>query len=139
MSSPEPATESPARRLGRLIREAREDAGYTQDQLAAASGIGRATIQRLENAKNVPELDTVRAVALAIPGLDPREIPVALGLVTRDEMGLPAARDRARQFDEATEEILALLVDPRLSREEKVALRELLRARLATRPAAEAG
>lgn len=139
MSSPNPAHEPPAKRLGRLIRDAREEAGLTQDQLAAASGIGRATIQRLENAKGVPELETVRAVALAIPGLDPREVPVALGLVTRDEMGLPPERVRARQFDEETEQILALLEDSRVSREEKIALRELLRARLAIRPAAEAG
>ncbi|MCX5066584.1 helix-turn-helix domain-containing protein [Micromonospora lupini] len=128
--------ENPYERLGLLIAQARLDAGLTQGQLAERCGIGRATIQRLENAREIPKLETVRAIVVAIPGLDPREIPVALGLVTRDEMGLPPERVRWRRYDPATEDILAMLQDDRYSTAERDALRGLLRAQLAGRPAA---
>jgi transcriptional regulator with XRE-family HTH domain len=123
-------------RLGRLIREARADLGWTQDDLAAASGVSRPTIQRYENAKTAPEFELVRAIVKALD-VDPREVPVALGLVTREEMGLPPERVRARRFDPTTEDILAMLGDPRYTDAEKVALRELLRAQLASRPQPE--
>lgn len=138
MPAPEFAHETPLMGLARLIREAREERGWTQDQLADASGVSRPTIQRYENAKSAPELDKVRAVIIAL-NVDVREIPVALALVTREEMGLPPERARPRRFDATTEEILALLEDRRVSHGEKVALREMLRAQLAARPDAAAG
>lgn len=129
-----PETDEPAlERLGRLIREAREDRGWTQTDLAEHSGVSRPTIQRYENAKTAPEFDKVRAIVLALD-VDPREIPVALGLVTREEMGLPPERVQARRFDATTEEILSLLEDDRVSAAERQAYRELLRAQLANRP-----
>lgn len=129
-----PSTDEPAlERLGRLIREAREDRGWTQADLAEKSGVSRPTIQRYENAKTAPEFDKVRLIVIALD-VDPREIPVALGLVTREEMGLPPERARPRRLDAATEEILALLEDPRVSDGERQAYRELLRAQLANRP-----
>ena len=93
--------------------------------------MGRATIQRYENARSpAPEFDKVRALVLAL-GVDAREIPVALGLVTREEMGLSPKRARPRRLDDTTEEILALLTDDRVSHQTRIALRELLRAQLA--------
>ncbi|TDC25948.1 XRE family transcriptional regulator, partial [Micromonospora sp. 15K316] len=81
--------EGPLVRLAKLIRDARTELGWTQDELATASGVSRPTIQRYENAKtSTPEFELVRAIVVAL-NVDPREIPVALGLVTRDEMGLP--------------------------------------------------
>ena len=59
--------------------------------------------------------------------LDPREIPVILGLVTRDEMGLPA--EPVRRLSATTEEIVKLFEDPDVSEEEKSAWVEVLRAR----------
>ncbi|MFY1595414.1 helix-turn-helix domain-containing protein [Micromonospora sp. WMMD737] len=134
MPAPEPGPDSALVRLGRLIRDAREDLELTQTELANRSGVSRPTIQRYENAKSpAPEFDKVRAIIIALD-VDTREIPVALGIVTREEMGLPPERARPRRFDATTEEILAMLEDPRYSQAEKVALRELLRAQLATRP-----
>lgn len=133
MTSPDPADEPALARLGRLIREAREDRGWTQDELAKHAGVSRPTIQRYENAKSpAPEFDKVRALVVALD-VDTREIPVVLGLVTREEMGLPPERVRGRHFDATTEQILAMLEDPRYTQAEKIALRELLRAQLAGR------
>ncbi|MFC0504282.1 helix-turn-helix transcriptional regulator [Micromonospora costi] len=134
MNGGEQGTENPLVRLGRLIREARADLGWTQDELADASGVSRPTIQRYENAKvPAPEFDKVRAIVQALK-VDAREVPVALGIVTRDEMGLPPERVRTRRFDATTEDILVMLEDPRYTDAEKLALRELLRAQLAGRP-----
>ena len=49
--------------LGARIRTFREAAGFTQDALARAAGIGRATMIRLENGKHVPKLTTLRAIS----------------------------------------------------------------------------
>ncbi len=138
MTSPKPVADDALRRLGKLIREAREDRRWTQDQLAEAAGVSRPTVQRYENAKTAPEFDKVRAIILAL-GVDAREIPVALGLVTREEMNLPPERTRPRQFDPTTEEILGMLEDPRVSLKERQALARLLRVQLDERPGSQAG
>ena len=52
--------------LGARIRTFREAAGFTQDALARAAGIGRATMIRLENGKHMPKLTTLRAIAQAL-------------------------------------------------------------------------
>ena len=49
--------------LGGRVRALRESAGFTQDTLAQAAGIGRVTLVRLENGKHTPKLGTLRAIA----------------------------------------------------------------------------
>jgi transcriptional regulator with XRE-family HTH domain len=123
-----PMEESAIRRLAHAIRTAREARGWTQPDLARESGVSRPTVQRYENAKiPSPEPDPVRRIFKALD-LDPREIPVILGLVTRDEMGLPPVAP-VRRFSATTEQLIELLEDPDVSDAEKLALVELLRAR----------
>ncbi|MEJ4103005.1 helix-turn-helix transcriptional regulator [Corynebacterium mastitidis] len=47
------------------VRKAREYAGLTQQDLADAAGIGRATITRIEQGKTVPRRPTIVSLALA--------------------------------------------------------------------------
>lgn len=51
--------------LGKRIRELREAAGMTQGRLAAAAGIGRITLVRIENGEQSPRYGTLAAVAQA--------------------------------------------------------------------------
>lgn len=93
----------------------------TQDQVIDATGgeVSKSSLNRWENGKAIGEPDKIRIAVLAM-GADPREAAVALGLVTREEWGLPPApapvdvvlRDPARE-----------LADPKLTD----AAKELLR------------
>lgn len=49
--------------LGERVRTLRENAGFSQNSLANAAGIGRSTMIRLENGKFIPKLSTLRAIA----------------------------------------------------------------------------
>ena len=49
--------------LGARVRALREATGLTQDNLATATGVGRATMIRLEDGKHAPKLPTLRAIA----------------------------------------------------------------------------
>ena len=49
--------------LGTRVRTLREAADLTQEALAEAAGIGRATMIRLENGERPPKLSTLRAIA----------------------------------------------------------------------------
>lgn len=119
--------DSAMKRLARAIRTAREGLDWTQDDLAREAGVSRPTIQRYENGKvQSPESDPVRRIFHALR-LDPREIPVILGLVTRAEMELPD--EPARRLSPSTERLVELLEDPDVSDDEKEALGDLLRAR----------
>lgn len=52
--------------LGSRIRQLREAAGMTQGELAAAAGIGRVTLVRIENGEQSPRYETLAALARAI-------------------------------------------------------------------------
>lgn len=80
---------SPGSRFATLIKDARRRRGWTQERLAEESRVGRTTIIRWESGGTVnPVPEQVRAVCKAL-GIDPREVPIALGLVTREEFELP--------------------------------------------------
>ena len=51
--------------LGARVRELRETAGLTQENLAQAAGLGRITLVRLEKGKHTPKLSTLKALAAA--------------------------------------------------------------------------
>ncbi len=65
-----PAVESIAMRgrqtLGKRIRQFRESAGLTQEELARAANIGRVTLIRLEKGEQSPRLKTLNAIAGAL-------------------------------------------------------------------------
>ncbi len=94
------------RRFAEAVRAAREQRGWTQDQLAEVSGVSRPTIQRYENAKTNPNAAQCRMLFTAL-SLDVRLIPVLLGFVTADEMGVPDSPPRV--FPPAVEEVIRLV------------------------------
>jgi DNA-binding XRE family transcriptional regulator len=52
--------------LAQNVRQAREQAGMTQEDLAGASGVARETIARLERGDREPRLMTLVAFSLAL-------------------------------------------------------------------------
>lgn len=52
--------------LGNRIRQAREEAGLTQEALAARAGIGRATLVRIEKGEQSPRYRTLVSLAEAL-------------------------------------------------------------------------
>ena len=65
-----PRVEAVARRgratLGRRIREQRQAAGLSQQELAQRSSIGRVTLARVESGKQSPRFNTLSAIAAAL-------------------------------------------------------------------------
>ena len=65
-----PKIEAIARRgrrsLGRRIREIRDGAELTQEDLAARASIGRVTLARIENGQQSPRFNTLAAIASAL-------------------------------------------------------------------------
>lgn len=97
--------------FGRLIRDYRDRAGLTQEQLEAASGVSRSTIARWERGDaNNPNPDQVRAVCQRL-GIDPRRAAIALGYLTDDELHTAAG---GPQLNPTQEEVVEILADPRL-------------------------
>lgn len=130
-----PVEESNIERLAQIIKAAREDLDWSQDGLAKESGVSRPTIQRYENAKSRnPDPEHLLQIFKALK-LDRREIPVILGIVTREEMGMPP--EPVRILSRATQQIIDLLEDPAVSNAEKLAIVELLRARRGALPEVE--
>lgn len=122
-----PVEESAIRRLAHLIKTTRESLGWTQDKLAEVSGVSRPTIQRYENVKTPnPEGPLVRQLFLAL-GINPLEAPVIFGLVTREEIGLPA--EPVRRHTPSVEEAIRILEDPDVPDETKREWMEFLRFR----------
>lgn len=122
-----PAGEEPRLRFARVIRQAREERGMTQDDLAERAEVSRPTLQRWENAKTeTPEPEKARRVFRAL-GLDPRLIPVLLGYVTAEEMGLPP--EPPRLFSPTVEEAIRILEDPNVPAASKKEWLEFLRFR----------
>ncbi|MFB6392550.1 helix-turn-helix domain-containing protein [Polymorphospora lycopeni] len=74
--------------LAKHLRDGRVNAGLTQEQVAAATGIASRSIKRYESADNVPTLDALRTLVQAL-GIDPRETLVVLGFSSRDALDLP--------------------------------------------------
>jgi transcriptional regulator with XRE-family HTH domain len=116
-----------AARLGELIRQTRQDRNWTQQDLAEESGVSVETIKRYENAKTkYPEPELIRKIFRSLK-IDVREIPVALGLVSREEMGLP--HTPPRRFSPATERLINAFEGLSVSDEEKQAFLGLIEAR----------
>lgn len=52
--------------IGQRIRAAREQKGWTQEDLANRTGIARANIARLESGRHAPKIETLRRVAASL-------------------------------------------------------------------------
>jgi DNA-binding XRE family transcriptional regulator len=52
--------------LSKKIRDARNEAGLTQEQLAEKSGLPQSHISRIENAKHSPARATIEKIAIAL-------------------------------------------------------------------------
>lgn len=113
--------------FAQLIREGRRRRGWTQDTLIEEADVSRSTVLRWEAGKvERPDPEQVRKVFRAL-GLDPREAAVALGYLTREELGL--SPDPPRIHDASVEEVIAILEDPNVSNAEKSEWVEYLRFR----------
>lgn len=55
-----------AEQFGRNLAALRREAGFTQDRLAAETGMGRNTLSRLEQGHNLPRLDQMVTLARVI-------------------------------------------------------------------------
>lgn len=100
-------------RLGQLIRQARLDREWTQRDLAEESGVSIESIKRYEKGKiRNPEPDLIRKIVQALR-VRAIEIPIALGLITRDELDPPA--EPPHPADPLVEEAIAILRDPDMS------------------------
>ncbi|MCW6003793.1 helix-turn-helix domain-containing protein [Micromonospora sp. CPCC 205371] len=83
MALPNPSR--PAGSFADLIREAREQKGWTLDELARRSGVSRAELVRWEAGEVAePHPDRVRAVCRAL-GVDPRRAGVALRFLVAED------------------------------------------------------
>jgi transcriptional regulator with XRE-family HTH domain len=114
---------TPGRAFAELIKAARLRALMSQEDLADAAGVGRYTINRWESGKTPhPQAEAVRKVLAALPDLDPREVPIALGYVTREEMGIPP-----RVVDPMYADVIDMLADPNVPARDKEEWAEYLR------------
>lgn len=119
--------DEPSRRFADLIATTRERRGWTQDDLAERAGVSRPTINRYEQAKTrTPDPETARRIFAAL-NLDPRRIPVLLGYVTEEEMGLPP--EASHMFHATTEDAIAILEDPNVDSRTKAEWVRYLRIR----------
>ena len=55
------------------LRELREALFITQEELAEWSGVGKASISRIETGRHVPRFSTIRKLAVALD-VDPKEL-----------------------------------------------------------------
>lgn len=79
-----------AMRLGRMIREARESLGWSQEDLARRLGVDRTTVGKWETGVNEPDLSMLRKLSEVL-GLSARQI---LGNVSDGEEVSPELRLR---------------------------------------------
>lgn len=81
-----PAVEAIAMRgrhkLGERIRQSRQSAGLTQEDLARAANIGRVTLIRLEKGEQSPRFKTLNAIAEAL-GIRARDLLVRPDLLLK--------------------------------------------------------
>lgn len=62
----DPETTAAAIEIGRKVRLAREEDGWSGDVLSLVAGIGRATLQRIEAGQRIPRADTLMRLACAL-------------------------------------------------------------------------
>ncbi|AEV86669.1 Putative HTH-type transcriptional regulatory protein [Actinoplanes sp. SE50] len=104
---------TPGPTFGKLLTQGRTAKTWSQDRLAAETGISRTTISRYEREiTSTPEAEHVRALCAALD-IDPRRAAVSLGYLTADEIQ-PAVPVPAK-----LKEILDVLEDPNIPAADK--------------------
>jgi len=104
---------SAAERVRRRIRELRERHRLTQEELCEAAGVSVDAINRIENGKRRPTLDTVEKIARAL-GVSTKDL---LGADTRSPV-LPAValrlarllRTEPKHVQDAAEEVVRVFL-----------------------------
>lgn len=128
----DPVSAEPAqlRLIADLIRRGRTARGWSQGYLADKIGVSVPTIKRYESAKS-PKPDIYHLISIfKTLDLPRRELAAAIGILSRDELDLPATP--ARILSKRSEELIELIEDPNISDDEKDAYLEVLRARRRT-------
>lgn len=106
---------SQAEALGLFIREAREKAGLSQQQVADIAGISRAGVSQLEiGAVKYPKLRVLNLVAIAI-GIPPLTMMEAAGATLTPETLDYQVQWYARQLDEANRRRLVAIANALLA------------------------
>lgn len=82
-----------------LVRQLRRAKGWSQEHLAVVSRLSRATIQRVEGGKVVPDKETALALAGAF-GVDAAQIRLAAGLAARVHRVAAIMNERAPTAEE---------------------------------------
>ncbi|MDM4721117.1 helix-turn-helix domain-containing protein [Micromonospora sp. WMMA1363] len=112
-----PSPDQRGRDFAQLIRGGRAAKGWTQEDVIEEAGLSRSTYLRWEAGRvERPDPEQVRAVCRVL-GIDPREAAVALGYLTREEMGL--GPEPPRILDATVEEVIEILQDPNVTEIEK--------------------
>lgn len=79
--------------VGRRLRDARRRRGWSQLRLAAAAGVGHATVERCERGEATPRVENLAAIAKAL------EIQLAWLAYGEGPMALPGNMTVAAQID----------------------------------------
>lgn len=110
-----------ARWVDRVLSSAR-DRGMTDDDIAAATGVGASTFHRWRRADfaRAPELSRIRAFCRGL-GADPSEAMTALGLKPG-----PDSTEPEPPLPPEIRSILRYLADPLVPDEDKLIVREML-------------
>ncbi len=85
--TPEPDSAEDGAALGRSIREARREKGWTLEEAGRAAGIGRSTLSKIENNQTRPSFEIVRRLTQALD-MKPPQLFVQSG-----QSGITGRRD----------------------------------------------
>ena len=78
---------SPAEAFGQALRQRRQAAGLTQEQLALESDLGRVFVSLLETGKQQPTFETMLKLALGLGCNASDIVQIAEGLVDDEDWG----------------------------------------------------
>lgn len=93
--------------LGRTLIRLRERTGKSQAATARAAGIGKSQLSKYENGKELPKLDSLERVLLAL-GVDSFDFFRALDVVDRAEPLLLNREEIDERFARLTRDVFAL-------------------------------
>lgn len=113
------------RRLRTLIKTARLEREWTQDYLADLASVSRQTVMRYESGSaEAPRPNELRAVCAALE-IDFRDMVIALGYITREEIGMPP---RPSAVPLLLRDIARVLNAPEIAEADKAALLAMIEA-----------
>jgi len=94
--------------LGQTLIRLRERSGKSQAALARAAGVGKSQLSKYENSKELPKLDSLERVLVAL-GVGYFELFRMLDIADREEPGTPLTREEIdERFTRLTQGVFAL-------------------------------